>query len=235
MRIPINLASQPPENLRPLRTGVVVLGLAALVLGGVILQQQLRNRSEFRSLIDRQDQLEQSLLNLQGQQKELESALSTPQAMQIRERSAFLNSLIFRKGISWTQIFMDLEKTLPDKAHIVSIRPSLNSSQEVDLALTVASDAIGPLVEFVKRLEASPQFGSPVVGGQHYGGDKAASGEISMDLTTRYRQERAAAPAPSSESPATASDLPPSGTMPRSQNAREQGAGEPVTREEAAR
>src|ERR1051325_7151303 len=111
MRIPINLASQPPENLRPLRTGVLLLTVSMLILGTVILRREMRSRNEFRSLISRQDQLQESLRTLQSRQAELEAALSTPQAAQIRERSAFLNSLILRKGISWTQIFMDLEKT----------------------------------------------------------------------------------------------------------------------------
>ena len=91
MRIPINLASQPLENLRPLRTAVVLAALAAVALGVVIAQRELRSRSEFRALIEQRDKLQESLQNLKGRQTELESWLTTPDAAQIRERSGFLN------------------------------------------------------------------------------------------------------------------------------------------------
>ena len=202
MRIPINLATDPPENLRLLRTGVLLLGLAALLFGFVIVRRESISRGADRLLIERQDQMGQRLRTLQGQQSALEADISTPQAMQIRERSAFLNSLILRKSLSWTQIFMDLEQTVPVKAHIVSIRPKLNSSEDIDLTLTVAAGTMEPLVDFVKKLESSAQFGSPVLGGTHYG-DTKGNGEITMDLTTRYRQDRGALAA-ASAAPATA-------------------------------
>ena len=100
MRIPINLASQPLENLRPVRTAVIAATLIALVLGGVLLNRELRNRNEFRSLIQQQDDLELALRDLGSQQEELEAALSTTEAQLVRERSGFMNSLILRKSIS---------------------------------------------------------------------------------------------------------------------------------------
>jgi type IV pilus assembly protein PilN len=188
MRIPINLSSQPPENLRPLRTAVVVTMLAAVLLSIILVQREFRSRREFRALIDQQAKLEQNLQNFKSQQQELESWLMTPEAAQVRDRSAFLNSLILRKGLSWTQMFVDLEKTLPPKARIVSIKPTVGSGDDVQLALTVASASMPPLVDFLKNLESSPQFGPPTVGAQRYGSDKSGSNDISIELTTAYRQ-----------------------------------------------
>ena len=205
MRIPINLASQPLENLRPLRTAAVLAALAAVVLGVVIVQRELRSRSEDRSLIEQQDKLEVSLQILRGQQQELESWLTTPQAAQIRERSGFLNSLILRKGLSWTQMFVDLEKTLPPNARIVSIKPALSPTKDVELTLTVAASDMKPLVDFLKKLEASPQFGAPTPNAQRYNTDKIGGGEITMALTTRYRQEHlASGPAATADAGTTA-------------------------------
>jgi len=190
MRVPINLASQPLENLRPVRTAVAVAALTALVLGAVILNREWRSRSEFRALIEQQASLELSLKNLDTEQRELESSLSTTQAEQIRVRSGFLNSLILRKSLSWTQLFMDLEKTLPPRARITAIHPKLSATEDVDLELTVSSASMEPLVGFLKNLESSPEFGPPVVGTQHALSDKNSAGDISLDLTTRYLQDR---------------------------------------------
>ncbi|OFV99668.1 MAG: hypothetical protein A3H94_03785 [Acidobacteria bacterium RIFCSPLOWO2_02_FULL_60_20] len=199
MRVPINLASQPLENLRPVRTAVAVAALTALVLGAVILNREWRSRSEFRALIEQQASLELSLKNLDTEQRELESSLSTTQAEQIRVRSGFLNSLILRKSLSWTQLFMDLEKTLPPRARITAIHPKLSATEDVDLELTVSAASMEPLVAFLKNLESSTEFGPPVVGTQHALPDKNSAGDISLDLTTRYVQDRSKNLAPQPE------------------------------------
>jgi Tfp pilus assembly protein PilN len=226
MRIPINLASQPLENLRPLRTAVVLASLAAVVLGVVIVQRELRSRSEFRFQIQQQDKLQESLRNLRGQQQEMESWLSTPEAAQIRERSGFLNSLILRKGLSWTKMFMDLEKALPPNARIVSIKPTLSPSEDVDLTLTVAATSMAPLVEFLKKLESSPQFGAPAVNGQRYNTDKTGTGDITLELTTRYRQEHLASGPAETAAAGTTAAL---GTEP-SKDISQVAAGEPASK-----
>ena len=190
MRVPINLASQPLENLRPVRTAVIVAALAAMVLGTVILNRELRSRNEFRSLIQQQANLELRLSQLESEQKELESALSTKEVQQIRERSAFMNSLILRKSLSWTQLFMDLEKTLPARARITAIHPQLNEAEDVDLDLTISAASMEPLVEFLKNLESSSEFSAPVVGTQHYRTGSSSETGIELELTTRYVQNR---------------------------------------------
>lgn len=200
MRIPINLASQPLENLRPVRTAVLIASLAAVVLAAVIVRRELRSRNEFRALIQQQDRLELDLRNLEGTQKDLEDWLGAKQALEIRERSGFLNSLILRKSLSWTQLFMDLEKTLPSRARITAIHPSLTPSEDVQLELTVSASSMEPLVQFLKNLESSPQFGPPQVGAQRYQDERSGEPGMSLTLTARYLQNRPAIPA--SELPA---------------------------------
>lgn len=190
MRVPINLASDPLENLRPLRAAVAVAALAALVLGGVIATREWRSRSEFRSLIQQQADVEQRLRALETEQKQLEEALSTEQARRVRERSAFLNSLILRKSLSWTRLFMDLEKTLPARARITAIHPRLSADEEVSLNLTVLAPSIEPLVEFLKNLESSAAFGAPIVGSQRNLSERSAEAGVELELTTRYVQDR---------------------------------------------
>jgi type IV pilus assembly protein PilN len=190
MRVPINLASHPLENLRPVRAAVVAAALVAAVLGILLLNRELRSRTEFRSLIQEQAELESSLRGLTAQQQELEAALSTTEAQQIRERSGFMNSLILRKSLSWTQLFMDLEKTLPASARITAIQPQLNATEDVDLNLTVAAASMEPLVEFLKNLESSTEFGPPVVGSQRYLTERSAESGIELAVTTRYVQNR---------------------------------------------
>ena len=188
MRIPINLASSPYENLRPYYTAAWAAALVLLALGLLFVVKERQDRQETRLLTEQTQQMEREQEEMRQQQQALEQWLATPAVQQIQAQSAFLNSLLVRKGLSWTQMFMDLEKTLPARAQVVSIRPSLGSAGEAELTLTVAATEMGPLVEFLKNLEASPRFGSPAVQSQQFASSTTANSMIRMDVSTEYRQ-----------------------------------------------
>ena len=114
MRFSINLSSEPYENLRPLRAAVALLALLAVVLSLTVGWKARHNRGETRVLAEQSDQLDQDLVKLREDQRVLTKDLARPQFQEIRDRSTFLNSLIIRKSLSWSQLFMDLEKVLPD-------------------------------------------------------------------------------------------------------------------------
>ena len=76
------------------------------------------------------------------------------------DNSVFINSLLYRKGISWTRLFQDLEEVLPYNVRIVQIRPTLNASNQVFLDMTIASESQPAVIDFLKRLETSNKFGA---------------------------------------------------------------------------
>ena len=47
------------------------------------------------------------------EQARQDAILRQPENAEVLERSLFLNALLYRKGISWTRIFADLEKSFP--------------------------------------------------------------------------------------------------------------------------
>ncbi|MBI1956354.1 MAG: hypothetical protein HYS38_08175 [Acidobacteria bacterium] len=215
MKIPINLASSPYENLRPYYTGAGVAALVLLALALLLVTKERQDRQETRLLTEQTQQMEREQEEMQQEQQVLEQWLATPAAQQIQAQSAFLNSLLLRKSLSWTQMFMDLEKILPARAQVVSIRPSLNSSAEAELSLTVVATETGPLVEFLKNLESTPRFGSPVVQSQQFSSTRAAENTIRMEVSTPYRQTPGDGDHPTGEtSPNTASSMAQAGTGP---------------------
>jgi type IV pilus assembly protein PilN len=78
----------------------------------------------------------------------------------VLERSLFLNALLFRKGISWTRIFADLEQTLPHNVRLISIRPFVNAQNQITLEMNVGAESPEPIIALLKALEESPLFGS---------------------------------------------------------------------------
>jgi type IV pilus assembly protein PilN len=106
------------------------------------------------------DGLNHRLRSIRSEQARLEQTLRQPENAVVLERSVLLNTLVERKSISWTKIFADLESVKPDDVKVIQIRlPQITSHQEVLLDMTVGSQDQPPIIQFMKRLEASPLFG----------------------------------------------------------------------------
>ena len=193
-----NLASHPYENLRPRYLLAAMALVLAVVLAGILITRERQQDAETRSITQQMARFNQEMDNLAQQRRELDEWLRRPEVQEIREHSAFLNSLIARKSLSWTQMFLDLEEILPHNAQVTAIQPRVNrSQQQPELSLLVLSDSMGPLVELLKNLESSSRFGSPAVLSQRFSEDKEDSKtQVRMELRTFYRQMLPELPAP---------------------------------------
>jgi len=163
MRIPVNLASQPFRRDRAVMVtyGAIAAGLTVLLIFLVSLDlSQSGLAAETRQNIAR---LEGQIQKVSLDQARQDLILRKPENAAVLERSVFLNALLYRKGISWTRIFMDLEKVVPHDVRIIAIRPSVysqNGRNQVSLDMTIGSDSVPPVIELLKNLETSPQFGA---------------------------------------------------------------------------
>ena len=78
-----------------------------------------------------------------AEQANLDAVLRRPENAEVLERSVFLNALLYRKGISWTRIFADLEKIMPPNVRVMNIRPFVNEENQVTLDMTVGAEDPG--------------------------------------------------------------------------------------------
>jgi len=160
MRVSINLATEPFRRDRPVIVGsaaIAVLLAILLVVQCVTILSERHQAADTRVAIDR---LNAQMRSLSGGQSKLNVTLTQPQNAEVLERSIFLNSLIDRKAISWSKIFADLEKVMPYNVRLVSVRlPEVDSDNQVLLDMVVGSKEVQPVLELLKSLEASPQFG----------------------------------------------------------------------------
>ena len=160
VRIPINLASEPFRRDRPILVGSIALSVVLLITLMAQTAAILSARSQSAATQQTLDRLNLQISQVKAQQAKLDATLSRPENSEVLERSVFLNSLIERKSISWTRIFSDLEKVVPHDVRLVSVRlPQVDSQNQVQLDMVVGSDSPGPVLELLKRLEKSPQFG----------------------------------------------------------------------------
>ena len=160
MRVPINLASEPFRRDRPALVGLTTALIASAVLLVVLVSAIISERRQAADTRVEIDRLNAQLRVINGEQAKWNAMLRKPENAVVLERSVFLNTLIERKAISWTKIFADLEKVMPYNVRLVSVRlPDVNSDNEVLLDMFVGAKEVPPVLEFLKRLEQSPQFG----------------------------------------------------------------------------
>jgi type IV pilus assembly protein PilN len=135
----------------------VSLALAAVLacLIAIIVQDRAQ-MADVRQDIAR---LNRDIRQREVEQARLSSVLARPENAEVLERSVFLNSLLYRKGISWARIFSDLEKVVPYNVKIVQIAPSLDAQNHVQLNMTVASESPEPEIQLLLAMENSPLFG----------------------------------------------------------------------------
>jgi type IV pilus assembly protein PilN len=158
MRLDINLATVPYEDAREFwgRWGLAVGGLAVLTLA--LLAWALQGWMAAGR--DRQDiaRVQQQIAEREKERAQAQTFLDMSVNRSTRDQSQFINGLIQRKAFSWTRVFEDMELVMPTNLHVVSLRPELNDSGQMELQMRVAAETRSAAVELVHRMESSKHF-----------------------------------------------------------------------------
>lgn len=184
MRLDLNLATRPYEDARRfwLQWGARLAAVGALTL--VLLLFTASAWRQGRTVSRRIEQANQQIASLQHEKQQAEAILARPGNREIRDRSAFLNTLIVRKAFSWTQVFADLEAIMPPRLHVVSIAPDLTEDNRLQVHLRVAGETRDSAVELVRRMEASPHFRNPEIQSETTAGPPQAG--VDFEIVARY-------------------------------------------------
>jgi len=160
MRITINLASQPFRRDRAVLVASAAVGLLLMAGLGTLISLAMTDREQMKDLRAQVSRLKSQVQAVIGQQQGLDGVLHQPQNAEVLERSIFLNTLLYRKGISWTKILADLEKTMPAKVRVLNIRPYVVGRNQITLDMLVGAESGEPVIELYKALERSELFGA---------------------------------------------------------------------------
>jgi Tfp pilus assembly protein PilN len=165
MRIPVNLAREPFRNDRPMFFGSAVAAAVLLVTLVYLISASISERRQSRDTQLALNQINAQLARIRGEQTKQDALIRQPGNEVVLDRSVLLNTLIKRKSISWTKIFSDLQTVLPENVRVLSIRPTVNSQDQLFLDMTIAADTPEPVIGFIAKLEGSDVFGSTAVSG----------------------------------------------------------------------
>jgi len=160
MKISINLASQPFRRDRAMLVASVAVSVLLVGTLGALISLATTDRTQLVDLRAEVDRMKSQLRARTQQQQSLDGVLRQPQNAEVLERSVFLNTLLYRKGLSWTRILADLEKTMPAKVRVLNIRPYVTGKNQVTLDMLVGAESAEPVIDLYKALEGSDLFGA---------------------------------------------------------------------------
>jgi Tfp pilus assembly protein PilN len=159
MRLNINLASQKYEDARSFyaRWGTA-LGLL-LVVTIVLALLAWSNHSSSVQANRRIAELQTKIADLDRERSAAEATLNLAENHDVREQSMFWNERFSQRSFSWTQLFSDLEKVMPNRAYVVSVQPVPTTDKHtLKIKIVVDGETHDDANDLVKRMEASARF-----------------------------------------------------------------------------
>jgi type IV pilus assembly protein PilN len=159
MKIPINLASEPFRKDRAMLAASIAAGVLLVATLAALVTLANADNAQTAELRKEVTQLRADIASAGKQQANFEAVILKPENAQVLELSVFLNTLLSRKGISWTRILADLEKTMPANVKMLNIQPYVTGRDQVILSLQVGSEGPEPVIMFYRALERSDLFG----------------------------------------------------------------------------
>ena len=161
----LNLATNPAGGYRALFSLACVTAAVLLGAAAILVAEFVQSEGPPEGLVEQERRLLAERQALDRQAAQASAALRGDRATEILDRTALLNELLIRKGVSWTHTFLDLEKVLPPNVRMLTIEPEVAVGDTIWLDMTVSAKAPADFIEFLKTLEGSSLFGSPALRG----------------------------------------------------------------------
>jgi hypothetical protein len=182
-----NLSTRPFYNERAIHALAAIVAVLLVALAawqGVRVVRLSRYKTELNTAI-RRDRNETQVAASQAAQ--IRRGLDQKQLAVLSVSAKEANDLIAQRTFSWTELFNQLEATLPDDVMLLSVRPEIKDGR-TELHMDLQGRTEDVINEFWDRLEKTGQFHDVVWSNVTVTDD----GLQSMGMTAVYTPNRAA-------------------------------------------
>jgi type IV pilus assembly protein PilN len=133
----------------------------------------------------RSESIHKQVSELQAQRAALEQFFSLPENHNLKDRAAFINSLIDARSFNWTLMFMDLERIMPGGVRVVSVEPKQEKGL-IEVKFTIGAVNDEAKLKFLKALEESKSFSDVQLVREQKSTPGANTDPILVELTAEY-------------------------------------------------
>lgn len=209
-----NLATRPFYNERAAHAAIAlaaVVMLAITVLNVIQILSLSRHNTELSSRIGADDAEAERLT---AEAARIRRTVDKDELQLVVGAAQEANVLIDQRTFSWTQLFNEIESTLPPDVMLSSVRPAVKEG-ETHVTMGVLGRRAEDIDEFIEKLEATGAFLNVLPAG----GDRTDEGLHRVVLESQYtgvaEDEAAAEAAPAAATPSKAApSAPTSGAKP---------------------
>jgi hypothetical protein len=157
MRLRTNLSTRPFYNVRAVQVliGVMAVLVLALTLFNVTKLIQLTSRQQ--TLGARASQAEADALRLRTEAARIRTQINQKELETVAAAAREANGIIDRRAFSWTDLFTQLEATLPDEVRIRNVQPRLERGT-FKIGMVAEGRRPEDIAAFIEALEKQGTF-----------------------------------------------------------------------------
>jgi len=181
----LNLATRPLVSHRRFFAASAIVGALGLVFFLWLGWSFYVLRKAEENLRARSNKLQQELNVVDAQRRELEKYFEQQNAAGFQEHAKFVVGVLESRSINWTQMFMDLEKTLPPGVRVVHIEPKLDKGV-VTVHFVVGAANQESKVKLLKAFENSHSFAHVELLSEKEGTQPGAD-PLTIEFVAEYR------------------------------------------------
>jgi Tfp pilus assembly protein PilN len=158
MRVHINLASRKYEDVQRFytvrSTSLAILAVLAVGLAVLAYFKFTRDRQAAAQVSD----LQQKIAVLERQRNELSAADRLPENREVTQQKQYWNTQIMKRAFSWTTLFNELQKIMPNRAYLNTVQPELTPDNRLRLKITIIGENKSDDIDLIQRMETSKRF-----------------------------------------------------------------------------
>jgi hypothetical protein len=153
-----NLSTRPFYNIRAVQVALGALALLVALMTIVNIVQLVRLTTSERALGARAQQAEADAQRLRGEAQQIRSQINTKELNDVATAAQEANSIIDLRAFSWSELFAQIEATLPANVRLTSFQPQEDREGRLVVNLRVQARRVLDLESFIDALEKTGRF-----------------------------------------------------------------------------
>ncbi len=153
-----NLATRPFYNERAVQLGLALAALVVLAVTAFNVAQLIRLSASQRTLGASAVQAEEDAVRLRREAAAIRAQINTKELETVASAAREANGIIDQRAFSWSELFDQLEQTLPDDVRITRIDPTLTKEGQFIIQIVVQARRSDDVDQFIESLEKTGSF-----------------------------------------------------------------------------
>ena len=153
-----NLATRPFYNARAVHALLLAVTVIVVAVGAFDAWEYWQLRGTRADLQARIEDAQRRTEDLRSRAATIRASINTAELERTLATVEEVNALIGRRVFSWTELLNHVDNTIPDTVRITAIRPRVDRTEGLIVAIVVVARNVEGINGFIEQLEAAGAF-----------------------------------------------------------------------------